>query len=64
MGPNSVILLENNFTASAAGCSIPTTPTLLGPTRACIKDSTLRSIKVTKATFTNTQTTLNKISSR
>lgn len=33
IGPKKVRALENNFTASAAGWSIPQAPTLLGPTR-------------------------------
>jgi hypothetical protein len=44
----------NSFTASANGCSRPTSATLLGPLRLCLSPKILRSSSVKKATFTNT----------
>lgn len=40
--------LLNNFKASANGCKIPPTPTLLGPFRSCAYPKTFRSNKVKK----------------
>jgi len=54
MGPKTVILFLNNLIASATGWSRPHTPTLLGPTRVWEIDNALRSMRVMKATLTNT----------
>jgi len=64
IGPRTVNLLVNSFTASAAGCKIPTAPTLLGPTRAWLIAKHLRSIKVMNATLINTLKIIIKYSSR
>lgn len=54
IGPKKVRALENSFTASAAGWSIPQTPTLLGPTRIWPSPKTFRSKRVKKATLIKT----------
>lgn len=48
--------LINNFTPSAMGCKSPYGPTTFGPFRNCIYPSTLRSIRVRKATANRTGT--------
>ena len=63
IGPKTVNLLVNSFTASATGCSRPHRPTLLGPIRAWDKESAFRSIKVMNATLTKTTRTPIKNSS-
>lgn len=50
--------LQKSFTASEKGCRIPINEVLLGPFRAWVSPSTLRSRRVIKATLINTGKTI------
>lgn len=54
IGPSTVREFVKSFTASAAGCKIPHSPTLLGPTRSCPNPKIFRSKRVRKATLIKT----------